>query len=62
MKIKFIQSAIPLGLAYAVGSEADLNEAQAKELIETGFAEAVEVVKTMDAVQPQEIKKAVKKK
>jgi hypothetical protein len=62
MKIRFIQSPILIGLGYAIGSEADLTETQAKELIETGFAEAIEEVRNADEVKPTEVKKAVKKK
>lgn len=62
MKVRFKESPIVLGLAYSIGAVADLSETQAKELIETGFAEAVEDVKTAEAEQPKEIKKAVKRK
>jgi hypothetical protein len=62
MKIRFIQSPIVVGLAYPVGAEAEINEIQAKELIETGFAEAIEEVRNADEVKPTEVKKAVKKK
>lgn len=63
MKVRFISSPIIIGLGYAVGSEADLTEAQAKELIETGFAEAVESeVREAITNEPKEIKKAIKKR
>jgi hypothetical protein len=61
MKIRFIKSAAPIGLGYGIGSEADLPQAQASELIETGFAEACEEIKTADEVKPAALKKAVKK-
>ena len=43
MKVKFIISPIgAFGLAYGEGMEADLNEGQALQLIEAGYAIAID--------------------
>lgn len=58
MKIRFIKGAAPVGFGYHEGEEAELNDVQAKELIETGYAEEIKRAVTEE---PKEIKKAVKK-
>ncbi len=57
MEIQFIKSPIGFGLGYHIGELATINENQANELVELGFAVKIEqAVK----VEPKEIKKAVK--
>jgi len=62
MKVLITKGTAPLGLGYAAGSEADLNEAQAAELIECGYAKEIEQIKHAVVEQPEEIKKAVTKR
>lgn len=57
MKIKFIKGTAGIGLGYPIGDEADhFNDAEAKELIESGFA--VEVIETADKEIVAEIPEA----
>lgn len=58
MRIVFIKGAAPIGFGYHEGEEAELSDVQAKELIETGYAEEI---KKAVVEQPKEVKKAVKK-
>ncbi len=65
MKVIIIKGTAPLGLGYGIGSEADLSDAQAAELIERGYAEATEKteqVKEATAEPIEEVKKAVSKR
>jgi len=58
MEIQFIKSPIgAFGLGYHVSEIAEINEQQANELIELGFA--VKIEKAVKS-EPKEIKKAVK--
>jgi len=57
MEIQFIKSPIGFGLGYHIGELATINENQANELVELGFAVKIEqAVK----VEVKTIKKAVK--
>ena len=58
MEIQFIKSPVgTFGLGYHVGETTEINEQQANELIELGFA--VKIEKAVKS-EPKEIKKAVK--
>ena len=62
MIITFIQSPVgAFGLGYHIGETTELNDTQATELIELGFAIEVEQVEKAIKSEPKEIKKAVKK-
>jgi len=55
--IQFIKSPVGFGLGYHIGEIAEINENQANELVELGYATKIEkAVK----VEPKTIKKAVK--
>ena len=55
--IQFIKSPVGFGLGYHIGETAEINENQANELVELGYATLIEkAVK----VEPKTIKKAVK--
>jgi len=57
MEIQFIKSPIGFGLGYHIGETATINENQANELVELGFAVKIEqAVK----VETKTIKKAIK--
>ncbi len=62
MKVQFIQSGVSIGLGYQIGAIAEFSDAKGLELIETGFAIAVEEIKVADEVKPVQVKKAIKKK
>lgn len=65
MKVLIIKGTAPLGLGYGIGAEADLNDAQAAELIDRGYAEPIEKteqVKEATAEPIEEVKKAVSKR
>jgi hypothetical protein len=57
MEIQFIKSPVGFGLGYHIGEIASINENQANELVELGFA--VKIEKAVK-VEPKTIKKAVK--
>jgi hypothetical protein len=57
MEIQFIKSPIGFGLGYHIGELATINENQANELVELGFA--VKIEKAVK-VEVKTIKKAVK--
>jgi hypothetical protein len=57
MEIQFIKSPIGFGLGYHIGETATINENQANELVELGFA--VKIEKAVK-VEVKTIKKAVK--
>jgi hypothetical protein len=57
MEIQFIKSPIGFGLGYHIGELATINENQANELVELGFA--VKIEKAVK-VETKTIKKAVK--
>jgi len=58
MEIQFIKSPIGFGLGYHIGELATINENQANELVELGFAVKIEqAVK----VETKTIKKSIKK-
>jgi hypothetical protein len=57
MEIQFIKSPVGFGLGYHIGEITTINENQANELVELGFA--VKIEKAVK-VEPKTIKKAVK--
>lgn len=57
MEIQFIKSPVGFGLGYHIGEIASINENQANELVELGFA--VKIEKAVK-VEVKTIKKAVK--
>jgi hypothetical protein len=57
MEIQFIKSPVGFGLGYHIGELATINENQANELVELGFA--VKIEKAVK-VEVKTIKKAVK--
>jgi hypothetical protein len=57
MEIQFIKSPIGFGLGYHIGELATINENQANELVELGFAVKIEKAIKVEA---KTIKKAVK--
>jgi ubiquinone biosynthesis protein Coq4 len=63
-KVKFIKSAISVGLAYAENSVAELHDVLAQSLFDSGFVEILEQAKEVrQAVQENpEVKKATKNK
>jgi|688.fasta_scaffold133123_2 hypothetical protein len=61
MKVKFIISPIgAFGLAYSEGMEADLNEGQAEQLIEAGYAICIDEEVKQTAVS-KEVKETPEK-
>lgn len=54
MKIKFIKSPATLGLAYFAGDEAEFDDKQATELIESGYAHEVKEAKEPKAKKIKE--------
>lgn len=66
-KVKFVvsPSGNPFNLAYHVGEEAEMNEKQAKDLIDSGFAidiTPVEVAKVTKEASPRTKAKASEKR
>lgn len=57
MEIQFIKSPVGFGLGYHIGELATINENQANELVELGFAVKIEQAVKVEA---KTIKKAVK--
>ncbi len=55
--IQFIKSPVGFGLGYHIGETAEINENQADELVELGYA--IKIEKAVK-VEPKTIKKAVK--
>lgn len=63
MKVKFIISPIgAFGLAYGEGMEADLNEGQALQLIEAGYAIAIDEEVKQTAVSKEIVESPEKPK
>lgn len=61
MEIQFIKSPIGFGLGYHIGEVASINENQADELVELGFAIKLEQpIEKAVKVEVKTIKKAVK--
>lgn len=57
MEIQFIKSPVGFGLGYHISEIAEINENQANELVELGYA--IKIGKAVK-VEPKTIKKAVK--
>lgn len=62
MRINIIKGTAPLGLGYHPGETTDIEDAQALELIERGYATQAEEIKKAVEEPAEEIKKSVKKK